>query len=65
MLKKYYDELKNKTAFMNEVCYRTGRSSATVRNWIKYGMKPANSADVDVLAEITGINKEDLWINED
>ena len=61
MLKKYYDDLPNKTSFVNEVCYKTGRSAATVRNWIKYGMRPNDSKDIDVLVEVTGIAKEDLW----
>lgn len=64
MLKKYYEDLANKTSFINEVCYKTGRSSATIRNWIKYGMKPADSKDVDILAEITGIEKSKLWNEE-
>ena len=64
MLRKYYDGLVNKTSFVNEVCYKTGRSAATVRNWIKYGMKPADSKDVDVLSEVTGIPVDKLWDNE-
>lgn len=64
MLRKYYDGLDNKTSFVNEVCYKTGRSAATVRNWIKYGMKPADSKDVDILSEVTGIPVEKLWDNE-
>lgn len=64
MLRKYYDELKNKTSFVNEVCYKTGRSAATVRNWIKYGMRPADSKDVDILSEVTGIPVDKLWDNE-
>ena len=64
MLRKYYDELTNKTRFINEVCYKTGRSAATVRNWIKYGMRPADTADLEILSEITGISKEKLWDNE-
>ena len=64
MLRKFYDELENKTPFVNEVCYRTGRSEATVRNWIKYGMKPSDSKDVSVLVEITGIPAENLWKDE-
>ena len=64
MLKKYYDGLANKTSFVNEVCYKTGRSSATVRNWIKYGMKPADSKDIDVLSDITGLDRKNLWNEE-
>ena len=64
MLRKYYDGLVNKTSFVNEVCYKTGRSAATVRNWIKYGMKPADSKDVDVLSDVTGIPVDKLWDNE-
>ena len=65
MLKKYYEGLINKTAFVNEVCYKTGRSAATIRNWIKYGMRPSDSKDVEILAEITGISKEQLWNDKD
>lgn len=64
MLKEYYEGLANKTAFVNEVCYKTGRSSATIRNWIKYGMKPNDSADVKILSEVTGIPENKLWSND-
>lgn len=64
MLKEFYKNLKEKTAFINEVCYRTGRSAATVHNWIKYGMKPKNPRDIEVLSAITKIASKDLWSNE-
>lgn len=64
MLRKYYEGLSNKTSFVNEVCYKTGRSSATIRNWIKYGMRPSDSKDIEVLSEITGIPAENLWKDE-
>ena len=64
MLRRYYKDLENKTAFINEVCFKTGRSAATVHNWIKYGMKPHNPKDIEVLSAITGIAAKDLWNDE-
>ena len=64
-LRGYYDALPlaehPKTEFVNEVIRRTGVSSATVRNWIFYGIKPANNEHVKILSEITGIPQESLW----
>lgn len=64
MLKEFYKKLENKTAFINEVCYRTGRSAVAVHNWIKYGMKPNNPKDREVLSNITGIPVKKLWNDE-
>lgn len=64
-LRGYYDELPDavypKTNFINEVVRKTGVSAATVRNWISYGMKPANENHIKVLSELTGIPSEKLW----
>lgn len=64
-LRGYYDELPDavypKTNFINEVVRKTGVSAATVRNWIFYGMKPANENHIKVLSELTGITSEKLW----
>lgn len=42
----------------------TGRSSATIRNWIKFGMIPNDPADIKILSEVTGIPENKLWSNE-
>ena len=64
-LQDYYENLPDaeypKTNFINSVVSKTGVSAATVRNWIFYGMKPANENHIDVLVEITGIPAEKLW----
>lgn len=64
-LQGYYDDLPDaeypKTNFINSVVSKTGVSAATVRNWIFYGMKPANDKHVSVLVELTGIPAEELW----
>lgn len=64
-LQDYYEDLPDaeypKTNFINSVVSKTGVSAATVRNWIFYGMKPANDKHVSVLVELTGIPAEELW----
>ena len=64
-LKGYYMQLPEashpKTDFMNEIAMEAGVSVATVRNWVIYGMKPANKSHVDILVRKTGIPAEDLW----
>lgn len=64
-LQGYYEALPDaeypKTNFINSVVSKTGVSAATVRNWIFYGMKPANENHIEVLVEITGIPAEKLW----
>lgn len=64
-LRGYYDSLPNsshpKTEFVNEVASKTGVSTATVRNWISYGMKPNNPKHCEILSEITGIPVDNLW----
>lgn len=64
-LQDYYENLPDaeypKTNFINSVVSKTGVSASTVRNWIFYGMKPANENHIDVLVEITGIPAEKLW----
>lgn len=64
-LRGYYECLPDancpKTDFINEVASKTGVTSSTVRNWIFYGMKPANESHVDVLVKITGIPATELW----
>ncbi len=64
-LRGYYENLPDascpKTDFINEIASRTGVTSTTVRNWIFYGMKPANEKHIMVLTDITGISKNELW----
>lgn len=60
-LKKYYEKLDSKTLFINKVCYRTGVSAMTVRNWIRFGMKPKNPNHITILSEETGIEEDKLW----
>jgi len=64
-LKTYYEKLKRetppKTAFVEEIAQRCAVNETTVRNWIKYGMKPSNPAHIDILSELTGIAKDKLW----
>lgn len=64
-LKDYYSSLPEascpKTDFLNDVAERCGVSLSTVRNWIRYGMKPSNPNHIDILVDITGIKAEELW----
>lgn len=64
-LRCYYESLPDanhpKTEFINDIAARTGVSTATVRNWIAYGMKPNNHKHIEILSEITGIPENELW----
>lgn len=64
-LRGYYESLPDascpKTDFINNVALKTGVTSSTVRNWIFYGMKPANEKHIMVLTDITGIPENELW----
>ena len=64
-LRGYYDGLPDaecpKTNFINTIVARTGVSATTVRNWIFYGMKPANENHVNILVDVTGIPANELW----
>lgn len=64
-LRGYYDGLPTsvnpKTKFINEVIFKTGVSANTVRNWVRYGMRPTDPNHVKVLVELTGIPEENLW----
>lgn len=67
-LRGYYESLPDatcpKTDFINEIASRTGVTSSTVRNWIFYGMKPANENHIGILVEVTGIPAESLWAED-
>lgn len=64
-LKGYYSQLPGanhpKTDFVNEVAMEAGVSAATVRNWVKYGMRPQNREHIEILVRKTGIPAENLW----
>lgn len=64
-LRGYYESLPDascpKTDFINGIASKTGVTSSTVRNWIFYGMKPANENHIKVLVEVTGIPANELW----
>ena len=64
-LKDYYNSLPEasypKTDFVNKVASACKVSTATVRNWIAYGMKPCDEQNVCILSELTGIPSEELW----
>lgn len=63
-LRGYYNDLPEathpKTDFINEIASLTGVSTASVRNWIM-GMRPQNPNHIDILSEVTGIPKSELW----
>ena len=67
-IRGYYESLPDatcpKTDFINEIASRTGVTSSTVRNWIFYGMKPANENHIGVLVEVTGIPADKLWAED-
>ena len=64
-LQGYYAALPSsvseKKNFINEVIFRTGVTSNTVRNWVHYGMRPSNPEHIKVLVELTGIPEDELW----
>lgn len=64
-LRGYYEGLPDatypKTNFINEIALKAGVTSTTVRNWIFYGMKPANESHINVLVDVTGIPENELW----
>ena len=64
-LQDYYSSLPEatcpKTEFLNKAAEKCGVSLSTVRNWIKFGMKPSNPNHMEVMAELTGIDASELW----
>lgn len=65
-LKEYYSALPKvvypKTEFIRRVAEECHVSESTVRNWIRFGWKPADSANANKLSEITGIPVERLFV---
>ena len=66
-LKGYYLQLPEsshpKTDFVNEIAMEAGVSVSTVRNWVIYGMKPANKKHIEILSRKTGINEDELCVD--
>lgn len=66
-LRGYYRNLPERCSpkydFLKQVSEKCGVSLTTVRNWCIYGMKPSSFKNVEVLEELTGIPKEELWEN--
>lgn len=64
-LEGYYKGLPEatypKSNFIIEVAHRCGVTATSVRNWIKYGIKPNNPEHIKILSEITGIPEEELF----
>jgi len=64
-LKNYYEQLPAVTApkslFIAKVAKRCNVNEATARLWIKGKTKPGNPEYFDILAEETGISKENLF----
>lgn len=64
-LKFYYDSLPKQTSpksdFIREVAERCKLSEQTVRFWIYDKFKPSREEFYEVLSEMTGIPKDDLF----
>jgi len=64
-LTDYYEKLPTlvapKTEFVTRVASRCGVNLATARLWVKGKTKPGNQEHFDILAEETGIDKENLF----
>jgi hypothetical protein len=64
-LTDYYEQLPGavapKTEFVGRVAKRCQVNEATVRLWVKGKSKPCNLEWLDILAEETGLNKENLF----
>ena len=64
-LTDYYEQLPTanapKTEFVSRIAKRCNVNEATVRLWVKGKTKPNNTGHLDILAEETGIDKENLF----
>jgi len=64
-LTNYYEQLPTakapKTEFVSRAAKRCNVNEATVRLWVKGKSKPNNPEHFDILAEETGIDKENLF----
>ena len=64
-LESYYRGLPKasypKSSFIALVASKCEVTHITVRNWIKYGMRPNNPEHIKILSEITGIPEEELF----
>lgn len=61
----YYSKLPRavapKTDFVERVAEKTGKNIATVRLWVTGKTKPSDPKDLETLAELTGIQVENLF----
>lgn len=66
-LSEYYHSLPvaiyPKTGLIREITIRCNVSQNTARNWIFGACRPANEHHLDILSEITGIDKTNLFNN--
>ena len=64
-LKCYYENLPRRTQpkddFLKAVAQRCDVTVTTVRNWILYNRRPQKERYVDILSELSGLKKEELW----
>ena len=64
-LENYYEQLPGvnapKTEFVSRVAKLCGVNEATVRLWVKGKSTPSDPKWLDILAEETGIDKENLF----
>ena len=64
-LKTFYKNLPRavapKTDFVERVAEKTGKNIATVRLWVTGKTKPSDPKDLETLAELTGIQVENLF----
>lgn len=64
-LEGYYKSLPEatypKSNFIIEVAHRCGVTVTSVRNWIKYGIRPNNPDHIKIISEITGIPEAELF----
>lgn len=65
----YYESLPDrqapKTDFVREVCFVTGMTENTVRNWVKGRAKPTDKETLEYLSRRTGIPVERLFPSEE
>lgn len=64
-LRGYYKNLPEPThpkkELINSIAVKCCVTLATARNWILYGFRPGNPAHIQIISDITGIPKENLW----
>jgi hypothetical protein len=67
-LRGYYHSLPTpvppKTDFIKRVAGQCEVGLETVRNWIRGDARPSNEKHYDILSELTGISKDQLFADE-